>query len=82
MSTTCNNVNPGLINPWLINRCPLLVVGLRPLLQSLHPLIMGRVLLRSWVNITLFSNGLHLLAELLVAPKGSLFHLLKPGKHI
>ena len=33
-----NNVNPGLINPWLIN---------------FSTPLMGRVLLRSWVNIIL-----------------------------
>ena len=38
-----DNVNPGLINPWLINRgCPLLV-GIQTTFGGNTPLIMGRV---------------------------------------
>ena len=47
---TCN-VNPGLINRRLINKgCPLLV-GIRTTFGGNTPLILGRVLLRSRVNI-------------------------------
>ena len=49
------NVNPGLINPWLINRGGvqfLLVVGFRPLLEE-HPRNGTGSSLRSWVNMDL-----------------------------
>ena len=49
--STRTNVNPGLINPWLINRKVSPLVGMQTTFGGNTPLILGRVLLGSWVNI-------------------------------